>query len=359
MRVLQLIDSLEVGGAERMAVNYANALSNELTFSGLIATRKEGALLNQIGKDVSFLCLHKTQRIDLKAIFKLRKYIVDNKVDILHAHSSSFFIAVLVKLTLVKVKIIWHDHYGTRVEESLKENKVLFLFSLFFSTIFVVNNQLKEWNERNLLCKKVIFIPNFTSDTREKKQITNLKGKEGKRIVILANLKKPKNHIIVIKAYFDLKLQDLDWSLHLIGKDYFDFYSKELKEFIKLNLLENHIHLYGERNDIDNILSQSSVGILASTNEGFPVTLLEYARSRLAVISTNAGFCSEIIQNDFNGLLFDPQSDLELKKQLQKIISNESFREKISINFNVFVKENYSKEIVIERLIMEYKKIRL
>jgi hypothetical protein len=27
MRIVQVIDSLEVGGAERMAINYANALS--------------------------------------------------------------------------------------------------------------------------------------------------------------------------------------------------------------------------------------------------------------------------------------------------------------------------------------------
>jgi len=28
MRIVQLIDSLEIGGAEKMAVNYANALSD-------------------------------------------------------------------------------------------------------------------------------------------------------------------------------------------------------------------------------------------------------------------------------------------------------------------------------------------
>ena len=44
MRVLQLIDSLEVGGAERLALNYANALSERITLSALVVTRKEGAL---------------------------------------------------------------------------------------------------------------------------------------------------------------------------------------------------------------------------------------------------------------------------------------------------------------------------
>ena len=32
MRIVQVIDSLETGGAERMAVNYANALALRLEF---------------------------------------------------------------------------------------------------------------------------------------------------------------------------------------------------------------------------------------------------------------------------------------------------------------------------------------
>ena len=42
MRIVQLIDSLEAGGAERMAVNLANGLAKQVEFSGLISTRKEG-----------------------------------------------------------------------------------------------------------------------------------------------------------------------------------------------------------------------------------------------------------------------------------------------------------------------------
>jgi hypothetical protein len=54
MRILQLIDSLEAGGAER-TVNYANALADEIDFSGLVSTRKEGSLVNQINSNVEYL----------------------------------------------------------------------------------------------------------------------------------------------------------------------------------------------------------------------------------------------------------------------------------------------------------------
>lgn len=356
MRIVQIIDSLNSGGAERMAINYANALSKKIEFSGLIVTRTEGSLKKQIDSDVSYLLLKKKKRIDFQAIFRLRKYIVKNKIKIIHAHSSSFFIAVLVKLTLPSVKIIWHDHYGTRAKESKKENKVLIFSSIFFSSIFVVNRQLEDWNKKNMKCSRVIFIPNFANSQNNDEQITNLRGKAGKRIVFLANLKKPKNHILILKAFQILKLNDSGWSLHLIGKDYFDSYSDILKEFIKQHSLANNIHLYGEKIDVRYILSQSSIGVLASTEEGFPVTLLEYALEGLAVLSTSVGYCSSLIKNNFNGLLFNPLSEVEAKEQLLKLISDQDLRNKFGDNFKQSVLTDYSETLVIEKLILEYKK---
>jgi len=354
MRIVQIIDSLEAGGAERMAVSYANALSEKISFSGLIATRKEGSLKKQINSKVSYLFLEKKKKIDIPAVFRLRRYIKANKIDIIHAHSSSFFTAVLVKLVLPQIKIIWHDHYGKRAKETKKQNRVLIFLSAFFSSIFVVNLQLQEWNKKNMKCSKVIFIPNFAASESKTEQVTHLKGNDGKRIVFLANLKNPKNHISILKAFSELKLNEKDWSLHLIGRDYLDTYSNEIKTFIQTYSLQNDIHLYGAKNDIKYILSQASVGVLASTDEGFPVTLLEYGLGNLPVLSTNAGYCSMIIQNDINGLLFDPLSDIEIKTQLNKIIDDHLLREKLSENFRESVVKNYSEDIVIEKLISAY-----
>jgi len=358
MRILQIIDSLNAGGAERMAVNYANALANKIQFSGLIATRSEGDLKKQIDSEVSYLFLKKKKKIDYRAIFRLRKYIVQNKVEIIHAHSSSFFIAVLVKMTLPRIRIIWHDHYGSRAKETKKENKVLLFFSVFFSAIFVVNNQLEDWSKKNMKCSRVIFIPNFANYQNNDEQITNLMGTAGKRIVFLANLKKPKNHILILQAFQDLKLNESEWSLHLVGKDYFDSYSNILKGFIELHSLNNNIHLYGERSDVRHILSQSTIGVLASTEEGFPVTLLEYALENLAVLSTNVGYCSSIIKNNFNGLLFNPLSEVEVKDQLIRLINDQDLRKKFGDNFKQSVVTTYSEALVIEKLILGYKIIR-
>ncbi len=227
---------------------------------------------------------------------------------------------------------------------------------MFFSSILVVNSQLEEWSRKNMLCKNIFLVPNFTSEIIKEAPMTNLKGKEGRRIVFLANLKDPKNHILALKAFRDLKLNQSDWSLHLIGKDFTDDYSDMLKSFIKTHSLKNHIHLYGEKNDVRHILSQASIGVLASTHEGFPVTLLEYASAGLAVVSTNAGYCSVIIDEGINGLLFDPFSEIEMKNQLMKLIRNEILIKELASNFKQSAMKSYSEDKVIERLILAYKK---
>ena len=62
--------------------------------------------------------------------------------------------------------------------------------------------------------------------------------------------------------------------------------------------MQESIFIYGTCTDVNNILKQASVGILVSSYEGFPVTLLEYGMAGLTVICTNVGYCNSIVQND-------------------------------------------------------------
>jgi glycosyltransferase involved in cell wall biosynthesis len=357
IRIIQIIDSLEAGGAERIAVNYANALAEQIDFSGLVVSRKEGALFNQIDEGVSYLFLNRKNVIDFKALLKLRNYVIANQVTLIHAHGTSFFVAVLLKLIYPKVKIIWHEHYGARANESILNNWFLFFSSMFFTAVFVVNHQLKIWVKKNLYVKKVSYIPNFAMSDLHQRKITFLKGNDGKRIVCLANLKDPKNHFGVLSAFKELKLNEIGWSLHLIGKDYNDNYSIILKDFIRENDLENSIFIYGSKTDVQHILAQATVGILASTNEGFPIALLEYGLAKLAVASTNVGFCASIIKDGFSGLLFNPSNQMQLEQQLFRIISDKQLRDILGVHLQELVTKKYSKNNIMKLLFDEYKRI--
>ena len=129
MRVIQLIDSLDAGGAERVAVNLANALSTEIDSAFLCATRKEGLLKESISSDVGYLFLNKQKAIDLRAIKSLNVFVKVNNINIIHAHSSSFFLATIVKILNRKVSIVWHDHYGNSEFLNVRKHGALKLCS--------------------------------------------------------------------------------------------------------------------------------------------------------------------------------------------------------------------------------------
>lgn len=355
MRVLQLIDSLGAGGAERIAVDYANGLSEQIDLSALVATRQEGALKAQLNGAVAYLFLQRKSALDYKAVFRLKAFVKKNKITIVHAHGTSFFMAFLLKIVSPKIEIIWHEHYGGRTTEALLQNWVLFFCSRFFKTILVVNLQLELWVQQTLHFKNAFFIPNFALLNENHPKVTFLQGEVGKRIVCLANLKEPKNHIAIVTAFQELGLQQLGWSLHCIGKIYNDNYSDVIQDYILKNSLEESVFLLDVRDDISHILSQATIGVLASTAEGFPVSLLEYGLAKLAVVSTNVGHCSVIINEGINGLLFDPSDSKELQNQLGKII-NQPFRDQhqFGLNLRKVVDERYSKLNVLKTLVVHY-----
>lgn len=352
MRVIQLIDSLNAGGAERMAVNYANSLVNHLSFSGLICSRKEGDLLSQLNPEVNYFFLNRKKTIHFKALKLFSVYLKENKVEVIHAHGSSFFIATLMKLRHPSLKVFYHEHNGQRVKQGMLNNILLLFSSFFFERILTVNPEIEYWLKKNLFCKKVDYIPNFAILNENEDKETFLKSSSTKKIICLANLRYPKNHILLLEVFSEIR--NKEWTLHLIGKDYNDVYSDELKLFILQNNLEEEVFIYSSKNDVNHILSQAEIGILCSTYEGFPVALLEYGLSNLAVVSTNVGFCKEIIVDNKTGLLFTSNNKNEFKFKLKEMIESEMLRKKLSQNLNKLVVDNYSEDKIIQKLLKYY-----
>ncbi|WP_313803882.1 glycosyltransferase [Flavobacterium sp.] len=349
MRILQLIDSLESGGAERMAVNFANAFAKRGVFSALIATRREGDLKESLSSDVNYLFLSKKNTFDFNALFKLRHFVKINNIDIVHAHGTSFFLAALLKMIYPKVKLFWHDHNGNRLKSSQKSNRVIVRLSSLFDGVICVNEELKEWAISNLKTKNVHYLPNFTTASEFNPTYTELKGNAGKRIICLANLREPKNHHRLVSAFNVSKVYLEDWTLHLVGRDLHDEYSAKLNELISENNLQSSVFIYGSKSDIFEILSQADIGILVSTHEGFPVTLLEYGLSKLAVIAPNVGYCTDLMNNK-RGLLIDPLCIDSISDAIQTLVSDLDLRNTASELFYQHVLEEYSENSILNRL---------
>ncbi|WP_231567325.1 glycosyltransferase family 4 protein [Lacinutrix sp. Hel_I_90] len=356
LRVLQLIDSLHTGGAERVAVNIANALASQITASYLCATREEGLLKESIAKDVGYLFLSKKKAIDLKAISTLSNYIKSNKIEIIHAHSTSFFLAVLLKLVNKRLKIVWHDHYGGSAFLEKRPFKILKICSGYFSQIFSVNTALEAWAKTNLKCKEVMYLSNFAIENANQ-AVTSLKGGDGKRIIHLANLRPQKDHFTLLEAFKKVNSLYPEWSLHCVGKDFEDAYSKAIHNRIKGLKLEKQAFIYGSLPDISNILKQSTIAVLASKSEGLPIALLEYGLAGLPVVVSDVGDCKRVIESPHLGQLIPAENASRLSQAIIKYICDLESAKKKGLHLKGHVKAHFSERVIMNTLIAQYQQI--
>lgn len=330
-----------------MALNYANSLKNYIEFSGIVCTRKEGGLCSQIEAGVEYFFLKKQKKIDLKALGKLRAYCVENKVQYIHAHSSSFFLAVLVKLTLPRVKIIWHNHLGAS-----KDLKGIYLYSLktssfFFNKAIAVNEFLNEWNLKTLYAKS-FYLSNFTTIAPSvKRNQAKLKGELGKKILYLANLRVEKNHFLLLEVAKLLQQYDASWSFHLVGKDFNDLYAKEVKERIVKEGLQQNVYVYGAVENVSSVIEQCEFGILTSLSEGLPVSLLEYGQLRKTVIASDVGDVGKLIINNSTGILVKEMNPEVFFEGIKQLIEDTALRNRLNKKFNVHIKNNYSSDAIV------------
>jgi len=356
MRILQIIDSLETGGAERVAVNYANALAKKAAFSGLATTRKEGSLKNQIAADVAYLFLGRKGKFDIGAIFRLRSFCKMHQVDFVQAHGTSFFTAVLLKVFYPKISIIWHDHYGMSEFLDSRKSTALKIASLFFSGIVAVNTILKQWALKKLHCKNVVYLPNFTNYGKESAE-TVLNGSNGKRILCLANLRRQKDHFLLIEVAKKVKEIHPDWTFHLVGKDFEDEYSKQVRNAVQSENLQNHVFLYGSKNDTENIIKQSEIAILTSSSEGLPVALLEYGLFKKPVLLTNVGEIPLIVENGTNGFTVPAGNVPLFYDALTRLIENPDVRADFGNKLYSVIQANNSEEAVVNQFLSWTKKM--
>lgn len=357
MRVLQLIDSLNSGGAEQMSLTYANALAKRIDGSFLCCTRKEGLLKKKLAPEVGYLFLDKKISLDFSAFLRLRKFVVEKKVDLIQAHSSSWFLALMVKLSLPGLKLVWHDHYG----RDLKKRKagILKQVSRYFVGIISVNADLKKWAEETLACKKVIFFRNFLPvDNQELDYEKNkflLEGTGEFKIICLANLRPQKDHLNLLQAFEKVQKDRKKISLHLVGKEEENSYSRKLRSFVQKADLQENVFFYGEHKDVHQLLLQADLGVLSSASEGLPLALLEYGRAGLPVICTEVGECPEVIGN--SGVLVPPGDPMALSDAISSLIKNREKRKAVAENFQQKILKEYSEKKILSQVLNFFEEI--
>ena len=336
-KIVQVIDQLTVGGAERMSVNIANVLSERGIPNALICTRRTGPLVKELNSNCINYSLSKSSFFDLSNFIKFVKIIKKEKPDIIHAHSSSVFWPIIALFFIPKCKLLWHDHNGNIGESDRNYRKMIKLFSLRIDAIIAVNLKLLGWSETNTNVEHVRFIRNFSSLNAHQER----SDKSMFEILLLANLRPVKNHLNALKAAEILKGRVQEkWHMYFVGEDFHDSYSSDVKKHIEENGLQDYVSLIGAVDDVEAWLNRASLGLLSSDFEGLPVSLLEYGLASLPVVVTNAGQCSDVI-GDNSGTLVEIGDSLSLANAIEWHMTNKENSIQMGFNLNKRVINEY------------------
>jgi len=339
--VMHLVDTLEVGGAERVAVTLVNHLDQNRYVPHLCSTRREGPLAFAVDRSVRRLKLNRRWRFDVGPVFRLQRYIQRNNISILHAHGSTMFLARLIGMFPPYPAVIWHTHYGRFAVENRKAPAYA-AASRGIQGVIVVNRELGAWcqDTLNVPAERVWYLPNPVAAWKPGKDVS-LPGTPGSRIVCLANIRPEKDHLTLVRSMAQVVAAVPEAQLLLVGStrepEVFEAVQSEIK---RLNLTKNISYL-GSRPDAADILDACDIGVLSSASEGLPMALLEYGRAGLAVVATTVGECEEVLGGGSVGMLVRPGSDEELASALITLLQNPHLRARLGASFRQHVEDSF------------------
>ncbi len=353
--VMHLIDSLAPGGSERVAVNLVNHLPRNRYHVHLCVTRSSGPLSKLVAPDVGQIILGRKWRFDPGAVMRLATYIRRHDIELLHAHSTSLYTAVVASLLPPHPRVIWHDHFGRFGQED-RPARLYRVAVRRAAGVIAVSEALAEWSCRRLKlpANRVWYVPNFVTDHSSGSEAHDLPGYAGKRIVCVANLRPQKDHLTLLRAMANVVQQMPDAHLLLVGAPSDDqCYENVLEEIARLGVSDS-VSLLGQRHDIYDILSACDIGVLSSVSEGMPLSLIEYGMAGLASVATRVGQCAEVLDEGKAGMLVPPGSPDELAEALLILLRSPVARKRYGAEFHKRVQQRYSADAVIKQVCAVY-----
>jgi glycosyltransferase involved in cell wall biosynthesis len=331
-----------------MCVNISNVLYGNGFESVICASHEGGPLQKFIDPGVKCYILNKKRFFDIKTFRHFIKILKAEKIDVIHAHSSSVFWAVTAKAFIPGLYIIWHDHLGLKVTN--REKSIFYrLISKKVNGIISVNHDLLEWSKKNMKVssERIMFLNNFPVLNEEPK----FTDTEYYTIVCLANLRPQKDHETLIRSIGILVKNEMAKPVKVIFAGSFkeDECLFRIKDLINRLGLNSTIEIAGPVEDIAALLARADCGVLSSVSEGLPVSLLEYGLAALPVVVTDVGQCAEVTGNGKYGIVVPPGNPEAMSDALLYIINNRGTSEKTGASFKKHVQKNYGPDNFIEK----------
>lgn len=269
-----------------------------------------------------------------------------------------FFFFIIVKLMGYKIIFDEIELYKTKIFE-VKRGKLFkillvsfnqYMVKFFASHIFCISSDIKNYFPKNSSILPISF---------DMKLLDLNKSNYKKQEILISysgSFAEKDNISLLLNVVKKIKLSGLEFKLYLIGScDVIVL--KKIHKIIKEYNLNSTVIITGflTIDKYRELLLNSSIFIVPRNNSkfsnaGFPFKLGEYLALEKAVIVSNTGDVSKYLTND-DAFIIAPESELELESAMLKLITDETLRNKLSVNgklkaLKYFNPINHSEKII-------------
>lgn len=360
MKILHVITTLDIGGAERLMVDLLPRLNIENNVDLLLFNGMETPFKNELIKNgVNIFQLscwrglnHHFEVYNPINIFKLRKYI--EQYDIVHTHNTAcqLYVPLAAAINRSSVVLVTTEHNTTNRRRSLRWFKRIdkWMYNKYNAIICISGQTAK--NLKNYIgdSAKIKTIYNGVDIARFLKGFTDVSKKSIYVVSMIAAFRKQKDHETLLRAMSRLPI---NYRLQLVGRD-FDNRIPALKDLCVELGIEDRVDFMGPRSDVPEIMGGSDVVVLSSHWEGFGLAAVEAMASGRPLIASDVGGLRDVVGGA--GVLFPHGDDEVLAEKIQYLCEHPDEYREVAKRCQEKAKQ-YDISLMAEKYLDLYKKL--
>lgn len=334
--ILQVLPKLDAGGAERVAVEIAQAV--RLAGHRSIIAAEDGHLSSSAARaGVELIHLNLSTKNPLKIwrnTKKLRSIIKENRIDLIHAHSrapawSAYRAAKKANIPFVTT---YHGTYGESTRLKKRYNQIMaagdrvVAVSQFIADL--IKSRYKIDPEKIIIIHNGVdlkkFDPAAVRGDRAVRLAKEWRIENGQPAILLpARLTGWKGQRLFIQAL--AKMQHQEAVGILIGSDQGRHkYTQELMALAESLWVGGRLRLAGHAEDMPAALKLADIVVNCSTEpEAFGRTIIEAQAMGKIVVAANHGGVRETIEPNVSGFLIPPNDDTALAATFDAILDGD------------------------------------
>lgn len=324
MKIFQIINGLQTGGAEKLVMDLHRGYLNCGEDSTVISLTGTSSGWSEEG----LFSLGLSSPYDPRAVTRLTAVAEKTgmiSADIIHSHlfPTQFYTAVFKKTSHTDCMYITTEHSTRNRRRGTLAGRLIdkWQYSVY-DRIFCVSRGAEEE-----LCGWIPELVNRTEVIYNGIDLNRFCGPGISRsvppftIVSIGNLREKKNYTKAIEAFFILRERvSFDIRYIIAGEGVL---LNALREQVERLGLESAVKFVGHVENIAGLLSDSDIFFMPSSSEGFGIAAVEAMASGLPVVASNIPGIGEVVGSDeCCGLLVSPESPDLLADALQYLLKN-------------------------------------